>query len=623
MEVSSRTPVVNGGAVATILCCECGVLIAPNPSNTCPTCLAARTDVTRGISTEVQLHQCRGCQRWHKDAGTWIACDLESRELMALCLGSVPGLGNKQRKKASNEERVRLVDASWIWTEPHSMRLKVRVTVQKEVYGGGGGGTILQQSFVVTFVVRNQQCVECQSEFRQGSWKSLVQVRQRVKHKRTFLYLEQLILKHGAHRGCLSIETFRDGMDFYFPDRSKAARFVSFVENVVPIKVKASKKLIGVDDKSNVSNYKYTHLVEICAICKDDLLFLPKKVANDLGNISRCVLVKNVSNVVHLVDPSTGQTAAMNAEVYWRDPVAFRPVVVAARSRFARFVVLDREAAAVERRNVSRRATSRRNRSRLAKLTLAREADLGVNDDRTEQNSHVGYLMRAGDVCAGYDLSEVRLVDDEAESLRGTDALPDRVVLRKLYRGAATAATTTTTTTSTRDSRVYKLQRLDVEKRTDADADAGGRRADKKKALKEMEQDDMDEEDFLRELDADREMRGQVNLYKAETTKKDDDAMDDAMDDDDGDDDQQVQLDELLDGLVLNDDEKKEEKIKEVFDEEAPWGLRNVVEEGEKAAEDGLKFVGREMARQVKDKDTATTVSTFGKDFMDKKFNFM
>jgi len=101
------------------------------------------------------------------------------------------------------------------------------------------------------------------------------------------------------------------------------------------------------------------------------------------------------------------------------------------------------------------------------------------------------------------------------------------------------------------------------------------------------------------------------------------DAMDDAMDDDDGDDDQQVQLDELLDGLVLNDDEKKEEKIKEVFDEEAPWGLRNVVEEGEKAAEDGLKFVGREMARQVKDKDTATTVSTFGKDFMDKKFNFM
>ena len=100
--------------------------------------------------------------------------------------------------------------------------MQIRLTIQREVVTG----TILQQSFIVTFIVRNQQCVECQAAFRQGSWKSLVQVRQRVGHKRTFLYLEQLILKHGAQRGCLSIETFRDGMDFYFPDKGKAARYV-------------------------------------------------------------------------------------------------------------------------------------------------------------------------------------------------------------------------------------------------------------------------------------------------------------------------------------------------------------------------------------------------------------
>lgn len=219
-----------GVTMVTVLCCMCGVPIAPNPSNTCASCLASTADVTRGISTEVTLHQCRGCQRWHKDAGKWIACDLESRELMALCLSNISGL--KPNKKSIGE-RVRLVDASWIWTEPHSMRLKVRLTIQKEVQLG----TILQQSFVVVFIVRNQQCLECQAEFRQGSWRALVQVRQRVSHKRTFLYLEQLILKHGAHRGCLSIETFRDGMDFYFPDKGKAARFISFLEDVVPIKV--------------------------------------------------------------------------------------------------------------------------------------------------------------------------------------------------------------------------------------------------------------------------------------------------------------------------------------------------------------------------------------------------
>lgn len=218
------------GTMVNVLCCLCGVPIAPNPANTCPSCLASKADVTRGISTEATLHQCRGCQRWHVDAGKWMACDLESRELMTLCLKNVSGLN----KNASSEDKVRLIDASWIWTEPHSMRLKVRLTVQKEVQSG----TILQQSFVVEFIVRNQQCVECQAEFRTGSWKSLVQVRQRVSHKRTFLYLEQLILKHGAHRGALNIETFRDGMDFYFPDKSKAARFMSFLESVVPIKVR-------------------------------------------------------------------------------------------------------------------------------------------------------------------------------------------------------------------------------------------------------------------------------------------------------------------------------------------------------------------------------------------------
>ena len=31
-------------------------------------------------------------------------------------------------------------------------------------------------------------------------------------------------------------------MDFYFPDKQKAARFLSFLENVVPMKTKTSKQ---------------------------------------------------------------------------------------------------------------------------------------------------------------------------------------------------------------------------------------------------------------------------------------------------------------------------------------------------------------------------------------------
>lgn len=233
------------------------------------------------------------------------------------------------------------------------MRLKIRLTVQKEVRPG----TILQQSFVVTFIVRNQQCIECQAEFRQGSWKNLVQVRQHVGHKRTFLYLEQLILKHGAHRGCLSIQTYRDGMDFYFPDKGKAGRFMSFLESAVPIRTKTSKKLISTDVKSNIANFKHTVLVEIPPVCKDDILLLPAKTARNLGNISRLVIVKNISSLIHLLDPLTGQTASMSSDVFWREPL--RPIVTAARSRFTRFVVLGKEAVAL-RQNVSKRSASKK-----------------------------------------------------------------------------------------------------------------------------------------------------------------------------------------------------------------------------------------------------------------------
>ncbi|KAL7561293.1 hypothetical protein ACA910_022561 [Epithemia clementina (nom. ined.)] len=616
-------------ATARILCCLCGVLIEPNSVNTCSACLASQSDITRGISTEATLHQCRGCGRWHKDAGKWIACELESRELMGLCLSHVSGLKHGNNNK--QQERVRLVDAGWIWTEPHSMRLKVRLTVQRQVQQG----TILQQSFTVTFIVRNQQCLECQAEFRQGSWTSLVQVRQRVRHKRTFLYLEQLILKQEAHRGCLRIETFRDGMDFYFPDKGKAARFIAFLENVCPIKVKTSKKLISTDLKSNIANFKYTNFVEICPLCKDDLLFLPVKLARNLGNIARLVLVKNISNVIHLIDPRTGQTASMTSDAFWREPV--RPIITAARSRMTRYVVLGKDAVFL-RPNASKRTTTRKQKSRLASLTLAREEDLGVNDQQCEERSHVGYLMKSGDVCLGYDLTDTNLADDEAETVRQEGNFPDVVVVRKLYGGAAMNE-------RENRARAWRLQRLKVQAGEEEEGEvAGGRggRGKRNGSAAIEDRNEMDEEEFMQEVEADKEMRLNINLYKnkdlaakrSQTRKSQSEAdqsmpsggdaemqQDDATskngDDDDDDDDQRITLDELLDSLALDDGADKDPETTPMMhanpDERGETGIvmsttTTMYEEGARAAKDGLKYVSREEARTLQDKGTAAVV---------------
>jgi nonsense-mediated mRNA decay protein 3 len=78
--------------------------------------------------------------------GTWQLCALESRELLSLCM-----------KKLKNIGSVHLVDAVFKYTEPHSKRLKVELTIQKEVFNGA----ILQQVFVVEYVVQNLFCDAC------------------------------------------------------------------------------------------------------------------------------------------------------------------------------------------------------------------------------------------------------------------------------------------------------------------------------------------------------------------------------------------------------------------------------------------------------------------------------
>eukprot|EP00808_Paulinella_micropora_P031303 g10147.t1 len=131
----------------TIACCVCGTQIRPNPANTCINCLKAKVDITEGIPKQAVLLFCRNCERYQRPP--WTAAELESKELLAICL------------KKINFKNVKLKDASFQWTEPHSRRVKVRLTIQKEVYTA----LILQQTFIVEFVVTPTQCPDCAASF--------------------------------------------------------------------------------------------------------------------------------------------------------------------------------------------------------------------------------------------------------------------------------------------------------------------------------------------------------------------------------------------------------------------------------------------------------------------------
>ena len=44
--------------------------------------------------------------------------------------------------------QVRLIDASFIWTEPHSRRIKIKLVVQKEIQEGA----VLEQTVPVSYL---------------------------------------------------------------------------------------------------------------------------------------------------------------------------------------------------------------------------------------------------------------------------------------------------------------------------------------------------------------------------------------------------------------------------------------------------------------------------------------
>ncbi len=63
-------------------------------------------------------------------------------------------------------------------------------------------------------------------------------------------------------------------------------------------------------------------------------------------------------------------------------------------------------------------------------MEIAREADLGVNDERYTAVTHLGRILRTGDTVLGYHLSSQANFNAEELGLRD---LPDVVLVRKVY----------------------------------------------------------------------------------------------------------------------------------------------------------------------------------------------
>ncbi|KAK7462763.1 ribosome-binding protein [Stygiomarasmius scandens] len=478
-------------AVHRVLCADCGTPIVPNSANLCVACLRNTVDVTEGIPKQASVSFCRNCERFLAPPQAWVIARPESPELLAICIKKLKGLN-----------KVRLTEAHFIWTEPHSKRLRVSLTIQKEVLTN----TILEQTFEIEYLVQYGQCPDCAKLAAKNTWKALVQVRQKVPHKRTFLFLEQLILKHGAQKDTISVKEVKDGLDFFYSQRSHAIKMVEFLASVVPVRSKSSEQLLSSDTHSNTANYKFTYSVEIMPICKDDLVCIPPKLARQLGNISPLTLCTRIGNSAQLLDPATLQSCEITSAVYWRAPFDS----LAAITDLVEFTVLDIDPDGRTRgKYVSADAQ--------VALAGAFRSSGGVQEDEemmmdyesmgnTNQifhtRTHLGGILQPGDTALGYFLTNANYNSDDFSSL-STDRIPDIILVKKTYPNRR----------KKNKARNWKLRSIGKEEGEEGET-GSGRGVVGRMGGRDQKKVEEDYELFLRDLEEDSEMRAAVNLYK-------------------------------------------------------------------------------------------------------------
>jgi len=420
-------------AVNKIPCCLCGTMILPNAANQCPSCLAQDFDLKslvqgNKVGDPIIVHQCRQCRRFQTKADNtdhYQYCEPESPQLLAICLKHIPIL-NKKGHSNQTYNKMHIVDSSWIWTEPHSMRLKLRLTVRTDI-----GEVTIQQRVPVVFQIKWKMCNNCDRQYTNRTWQALVQLRQKRENgsSRKGLAALEMALSRPSNKDLrntvLKIDSSRHGLDFYFLSLAQAQHFAHFLSRLAPLKIKTSSKLVSTDAKNNTANIKHTLTCDVVPLCRDDLVLVQKESRSLLGG--RLALVTKVASVVHMIDASpkrspTNHIDAMEitAEAYHKNGGGGGTAssndkgcysILQTAERLVPFVVLDVELCDEAESHsygdpnpLYEGPSSGVEKYALADVQLARESDLGANDEVLSCVTHLGHLIQPGDVVLGYDL---------------------------------------------------------------------------------------------------------------------------------------------------------------------------------------------------------------------------
>jgi nonsense-mediated mRNA decay protein 3 len=278
-----------------IVCCLCSAVIDANPSGICEVCAKKNIDIVSNLPKEFTLIYCKKCDRFNRPP--WVKIERESPEMMSYCLSKLKSFNHK----------IKIIDSSFIYTEPHSKIIKIKVTVQKEV-----DKNLINQSLIIEYKENWILCRDCQKLQTPHIWCAKVQIRQKVPHKKTFMYLEQYILKNKMQEKAMNIQEVNEGVDFYFSVKRDAEVFTDFISSVVPSKITLSKKYVS------LSTTTFTFLVDIANVSKYDIIKIDYNSSKLLGGFGPLIICTRLSSKSHFVDLISFKEIDFDSNTYFR-----------------------------------------------------------------------------------------------------------------------------------------------------------------------------------------------------------------------------------------------------------------------------------------------------------------
>ena len=157
-------------------------------------------------------------------------------------------------------------------------------------------------------------------------------------------------------------------------------------------------------------------------------------------------------------------------------------VIVAFRGQETKFMIADIEEDHARASQIN--TTFSNIKDKFARCEVQREADGHIFCSQT----HLGHILKHGDTVLGYDIGSINCTED-LNLLKHQKGLPDVILIRKHYDRK-------------RGKKIWKLKRMDVD---DGDM-LPNKRTEKRR--------EMDLEEFEDEIEQNKGMRKNFNLYK-------------------------------------------------------------------------------------------------------------